>query len=102
MKESKFIIWVKDKAKKAKDGIIPILAAMIPGLVIGGSITALFDNARIKKLETRFGNHIDHDNNNVDAINDYIAKTNDRLEELTRQNNQLFERALRETEGKAS
>lgn len=101
MKESKLLIWVKDKAKKAKDGIVPILVAAIPGFVIGGfiggSITALFDNARIKKLETRFGNHIDHDNNN-----EFIAKTNDRLEELTRQNNQLFERALRETEGKAS
>lgn len=102
MNESKFKVWLKGAAMKAKESIGPIVAALIPGIIIGGSMTALRDSRRISKLEKRFREHVDVDNHNVDVVNGFINKTNDRLEELTRQNNQLFERALKETEGKAS
>lgn len=98
--ESKFKVWLKGAAMKAKESIGPIVAVLIPGIIIGGSMTALHDSRRISKLEKRFGEHVRIGNNNVDTLNDFIGKTNGRLEELTRQNNQLFERALKETEGK--
>jgi len=100
--ESKFKIWLKDVGMKVKECIVPIVAALIPGIIIGGSVTALYDSGRISKIEKRFGRHVEVDNHNIDVANDFIDKTNARLEELTRQNNELLERALRETEGKAS
>lgn len=100
--ESKFKIWLKGTAVKVKDSIGPIVALLIPGIIIGGSMTALRDSRRISKLENRFKRHVDVDNQNVDVINGFIDKTNGRIEELTRQNNELLERALRGTEGKAS
>ena len=100
--ESKFKIWLKDVGMKVKNNIGPIVAMFIPGLVIGGSLTALRDSRRLTKLEKRFGEHVHIGNDNVDTVNNFIDKTNTRLEELTRQNNQLLERALKETEGEAS
>ena len=100
MKESKFTIWVKGKYEKAKTYIGPVIACMIPGIIIGGSVTALRDSGRITKLEKKFRAHSAVDDDNVDKLNAFIIKTNTRMEELTRQNNELLERALRETEGK--
>lgn len=100
--ESKFKIWLKGTVVKVKDSIGPIVALLIPGIIIGGSMTALYDSRRVSKLENRLERHVEIGNNNVDAINAFMDKTNNRLEELTRQNNELLERALRETEGKAS
>ena len=100
--ESKFKVWLKGAAMKAKESIGPIVALMIPGIIIGGSVTALHDSRRINKLEKRFQEHVSIGNDNVDKVNSFMHETRDQIDTLTRQNNQLFERALKETEGKAS
>lgn len=102
MTESKFKIWLKGVAHKAKESIGPILACVIPGVIIGGSVTALHDSRRITKLENRLGEHIRVNNENVDIHNNFVDWTHQEIEKLTRQNNELLERALHETEGKAS
>ena len=102
MNESKLKIWAKGIVLKAKQSIGPILACVVPGILIGGSLTALSDNKRIKRLEKGFKEHVDIWNGNADRLNAFMGKTNGRLEELAHQNNILFEKALKETEGKAS
>ena len=102
MAESKFKIWLKSTANKAKESIGPIVAIMLPGFIIGGSVTALFDNAKIKKLEKDHGKLVETFNGNVDKHNSFVDWTHEEIEKLTRQNNELLEKALRETEGKAS
>ena len=102
MQESKFKIWLRTAVGKAKEVAGPILACVIPGIIIGGSMTALRDSRRITKLENRLGEHIKVNNENVDIHNDFVDWTHSEIEKLTRQNNELLERALRETEGKAS
>ncbi len=102
MNENKFVIWLKATGNKIKENVGPIIACVIPGIIIAGSATALHDSRRIAKLEKRLGQHIDQGNRNVDAINEFAADTNKQLEELTRQNNILMEKALQQTEGKAS
>jgi len=98
----KIKIALKDAAIKAKEAIGPIVACMIPGIIIGGSITALHDSRRLSKLEKDHGNLVKTFNGNVDKHNDFVDWTHEEIEKLTRQNNELLERALRETEGKAS
>ena len=102
MNENKFVIWLKATGHKIKENIVPIVGWIIPGIIIGGSVTALHDSRRITKLEQRLGRHIEVGNENVDALNKFAEETNKQLEELTRQNNILMEKALQQTEGKAS
>jgi len=102
MNENKFVIWLKATGHKIKENIVPIVVYIIPGVIIGGSVTALHDSRRITKLEQRLGAHIKTGNENVDALNKFAEETNKQIEELTRQNNILMEKALQQTEGKAS
>ena len=102
MNENKFVIWLKATGHKIKENIVPIVGWIIPGIIIGGSVTALHDSRRITKLEQRLGRHIEVGNENVDALNKFAEETNSKIEELTRQNNILMEKALQQTEGKAS
>lgn len=102
MNENKFVIWLKATGHKIKENIVPIVGWIIPGVIIGGSVTALHDSRRITKLEQRLGRHIEVGNENVDALNKFAEETNSKIEELTRQNNILMEKALQQTEGKAS
>lgn len=102
MNESKIKIWLKATGHKIKENIVPIVGWIIPGIIIGGSVTALHDSRRITKLEERLGRHIQVGNENVDALNKFADETNSKIEELTRQNNILMEKALQQTEGKAS
>lgn len=102
MSENKFKIMAKSAWIKVKESAGPIVAILIPGIIIGGSVTALHDSRRITKLEKRFGRHVDVFNKNVDIHNNFVDWTHTEVEKLTRQNNDLLERALRETEGKAS
>lgn len=102
MAESKFKIWLKSTGEKAKEWIGPLVVGLIPGLIICGTVTALHDSRRIGKLEKRLGEHIENNNRNVDVFNEFADRTKREIEKLTRQNNELLERALRETEGKAS
>jgi len=60
-------------------------------------------------LEKWVHEHVRESNNNVavlnrdiDNVNDFMDKTDNRIDELTRQNNILLEKALQVTEGKAS
>ena len=100
MSESKIKIWIKSTVNKVKESIGPIVAIMIPGIIIGGSITALHDSRRLNKLEKDHGNLVKTFNGNVDRHNDFVDWTQEEIEKLTRQNNELLEKALRETEGK--
>lgn len=102
MSESKFKITVRSAWIKVKENIGPIVACIIPGIIIGGSVTALHDSRRLTNLERKFQKHEARDDLNIDIANNIIHKTNDRLDELVRQNNLLMEKALQETEGKAS
>lgn len=102
MDSKKIRIWLKEKAQKAKSAIWPLTVAIIPGIIIGGSVTALRDSRRITTLENRFNKHQEIGNQNVDIHNKFVDWTHDEIDRLTRQNNELMERALRETEGKAS
>ena len=102
MNENKFVIWLKATGHKIKENIVPIVGWIIPGIIIGGSVTALHDSRRITKLEQRLGRHIEVGNENVDALNKFAEETNSKIKELTRQNNILMEKALQQTEGKAS
>lgn len=98
----KIKIALKGAAIKAKEAIGPIVTFLIPGIIIGGSITALHDSRRLSKLEKDHGKLVDTFNGNVDRHNAFVDWTHEEIDKLTRQNNELLERALRETEGKAS
>lgn len=109
MKEAKIKTAIKTFVIKVKESVPFVLFCTACGIVIGGSATALHDSKRITKLEKRMTDHVESNNNNVDIINDSFDNIHDdigelakRVETLTRQNNELLERALRETEGKAS
>lgn len=102
MKESKIKIWLKSKVQVAKDVVVPALCAIIPGVIIGGSIVAIRDSYKLDKLAKDHGKLVNTFNNNVDKHNDFVDWTHEEVEKLTRQNNELLERALRESEGKAS
>lgn len=96
----KIKIALKSAAMKAKEAIVPIVTFMIPGIIIGGSITALRDSSRINKLEKDHRNLVNTFNGNVDRHNSFVDWTHEEIEKLTRQNNELLERALRDSEGK--
>ena len=98
----KIKIALKGAAIKAKEVIVPAVSFLIPGIIIGGSITALHDSRRLSKLEKDHGKLVNTFNGNVDRHNAFVDWTHEEIEKLTRQNNELLERALRETEGKAS
>lgn len=102
MKESKFKIWLKSTGSKVKDVVVPVLVAIIPGVIIGGSIVAIADSYKLDKLAKDHGKLINTFNANVDKHNAFMGWTHDEITKLTRQNNELLERALQETEGKAS
>jgi hypothetical protein len=102
MKENGFKIWLKSTGQKVKDIVVPALCAIIPGVIIGGSIVAIADSYKLDKLEKDHGKLVNTFNNNVDKHNSFVDWTHEEIEKLTRQNNELLERALRETEGKAS
>lgn len=98
---NKAAIWIKEKAMKVKDVVLPAVVYMIPGLLIGGSLTALVDRHRIDKLEKNQDEIVRVFNENVDKHNDFKSWTFEQIDELARQNTALMEKALRETEGKA-
>lgn len=107
--ESKFMIGLKRVAMKVGDVLAPIAVGIIPGLILGGSFIAIRDNKRVNNLEKWVHEHVRESNNNVavlnrdiDNMNDFMDKTDSRIDELTRQNNLLLEKALQVTEGKAS
>lgn len=100
MSENKIKIALKTGWIKVKESAGPIVAIMIPGIIIGGSFTALRDSRRITKLEKDHGKLVNTFNGNVDKHNDFVDWTHTEIEKLTRQNNELLERALKETEGK--
>jgi hypothetical protein len=102
MKENRFVIWLKSKGQVVKDVAVSTLVFMLPGLIIGGTVTALVDNHRLDKLEKDHEQLISTFNSNVDKHNNFADWTHEEIEKLTRQNNELLERALQETEGKAS
>lgn len=106
-KESRIWTWAKAKAHKIKDNIVPILFCVTGGVIIGGSATALHDSRRITKLEKRLAEHVDSNNDNIDKINvafehinNYMNETDSMLDDLSRQNNLLLEKALQRTEGR--
>lgn len=98
---NKATIWIKEKAMKAKDVILPAIVCMIPGLLIGGSLTAIVDRHRIDKLEKNQDEIVRVFNENVDKSNNFKGWTYEQINELARQNAVLMEKALQETEGKA-
>lgn len=102
MSESKIKIAAKNALIKVKESIGPIVAILIPGIIIGGSVTALHDSRRLTRLEKDHRELVNTFNGNVDKHNGFVDWTHDEIDKLTRQNNELLERALRETEGKAS
>lgn len=99
---NKFLANLKSLGLKAKENLVPILAIVIPGLVVVGSVTAIHDSKKLSKLEKDHNELVSVFNNNVDKHNSFVDWTHEEVEKLTRQNNELLERALRETEGKAS
>ena len=98
---NKAVIWIKEKAAKAKDVILPAIVCMIPGILIGGSLTAIVDRHRIDKLEKNQDEIVRVFNENVDKDNNFKGWTCEQINELARQNAVLMEKALKETEGKA-
>lgn len=98
---NKVAIWIKEKAMKVKDVVLPAVVYMIPGLLIGGSLTALVDRHRIDKLEKNQDEIVRVFNENVDKDNSFKAWSHEQITELAHQNAVLMEKALRETEGKA-
>ena len=102
MKESKVKIWAKSMGQKMKDVVVPALVAILPGVLIGGSIVAIADSYKLDRLSKDHGKLVETFNKNVDKHNAFVDWTHEEVEKLTRQNNELLERALRETEGKAS
>lgn len=101
-KDGKFMVWAKGTWMRVKENLPRILFWTGAGVIIGGATTALRDSKRITKLEKDFDEHRQVNNDNVDKINDFISTTNDSIDELIRQNNILMEKALQQTEGKAS
>lgn len=99
-KESRIWTWAKAKAHKIKENIVPILFCVTGGVIIGGSATALHDSRRITKLEKRMAEHVDNNNNNFKYLEEYMDKTDSMLDDLSRQNNLLLEKALQRTEGR--
>ena len=95
-------ILVKEKWMKVKNSALFYGLCACVGVVICGSATALHDSKRIKKLEDRLAENVRVHNDNVDKVNDFIHDTEDQINVLVRQNNELMERALHVTEGKAS
>ncbi len=67
------------------------------GAIVGGSLTALADHKKIKELQESVDIHTEC----VDMLNSHVCENHRKIAELTRQNNLLFEKALRETEGSA-
>lgn len=109
MTASKLKIWLKETLQKVKENVVPIVGLIVPGIVIGGSFVALHDSKRISKLEKRLAEHVQNNNDNVDTLAEWHQRSCDDFEQirgqiadLTRQNNILMEKALQETEGKAS
>lgn len=98
---NKATIWIKEKAMKVKDVVLPAVVCMIPGLLIGGSLTAIVDRHRIDKLEKNQDEIIRVFNDNVDKDNNFKVWSHEQINELAHQNAVLMEKALRETEGKA-
>ena len=101
-KDGKFKIWAKGTWMKVKENLPRILFWTGAGVIIGGATTALRDSKRITKLENRMDQNVKIQHTNVDKINDFIKETDDSIDELIRQNNILMEKALLQTEGKAS
>jgi hypothetical protein len=98
----KFLISIKSLGLKVKERLPSILFWFGTGMAINGYVTTVKDHKRLNRLEKDHIELVKTFNGNVDQHNDFSDWTHDEIERLTRQNNELLERALRETEGKAS
>jgi len=99
LREKAHIFWMNHG-----DTIMQLMGWTGMGVVIGGSLTALADHKKIKELQESVDIHtncLDTARKYADELNDHVCENDQKLAELTRQNNLLFEKALRETEGSA-
>ena len=100
-KFQEFKVKAKVKAKKAWTTAKPYLGAIAIGGTIGaawgGYMGAFSNDARLKRMEKQMRGLVEVVNNNADC---QVADQK-RLNNLERQNNLLFEEALKRTEGKA-
>ena len=101
-KDGKLMIWLKGKWIKIKSWAPFLAFCTTAGIIIGGSTTAMVDTKRVDKLEKRMDQAVNAANHNVEAYDQCIDEMRQQIDELTRQNNTLLEKALKETEGKAS
>ena len=99
-KGKKVMITLKSLGMKVKENIVPILFWTGTGVVLNGSVKALKDHKRLNRLEKDHAELVQVFNGNVDKHNNFMNWANEEIDKLTRQNNELLERALRETEGK--
>ena len=99
LRERIHVFWMNHR-----DTILQLAGWTGIGAIIGGSLTALADHKKIKELQETADIHtdcLDTARECVDMLNDHVCENDRKLAELTRQNNLLFEKALRETEGSA-
>lgn len=102
MSENAKKIWISIKSLglKAKEHLPSILFWTGAGMAIKGYVTTVKDHKRLNHLEKDHNVLVNTFNGNVDKHNNFVDWTHEEIEKLTRQNNELLERALRETEGK--
>lgn len=98
----KILISIKSLGLKVKEHLPAILFWTGTGMAINGYVTTVKDHKRLNRLEKDHNQLVNTFNGNVDKHNSFVDWTHDEIDKLTRQNNELLERALRETEGKAS
>ena len=99
LRERVHVLWLKHRGK-----LIPAAFGIGTGVVIGGALTALADHKRINDLEESVDIHtecLDIARECVDMVNEHEIEDRRQINELVRQTNLLFEKALKETEGEA-
>lgn len=97
LRERVHVAWLNHR-----DDIIRLAGWMGIGAIVGGSLTALHDHKKIKELQETADIHtdcLDTARECVHMLNEHVCENDQKIAELTRQNNLLFEKALRETEG---
>ena len=99
LRERAHVFWLKHRGK-----IVMSAVGFGTGVVISGAVTALKDHKRIDELEEDCNTLFDTTQHLIDTgynTNEAIRADHSVLVDLVRQNNLLFEKALRETEGTA-
>lgn len=99
LRERIHVFWLNHR-----DDIIRLAGWTGIGAIVGGSLTALHDHKKIKELQESVDIHtecLDVARECVDMLNSHVCENDQKIAELARQNNLLFEKALRETEGSA-